>query len=341
MLFGAAIAAACIYLYGLFWLAARRDALAAEESLSDTQGALAPWYTRHTGAIYGLSLAVYCTSWTFYGGVGTAATSGLDYLPIYLGPILVFTLGFGIVRKILAQSKAQHSTSIADFLSARYGKSAGVAALVTIIASVGSLPYMALQLQSVGASLLTLSPEISDAVAADELVLIVAGLMALFAILFGSRRADHAGHNAGLVLTIAVEAVVKMVALIAVAGLALYLLFAEGGAPPAAASDPVFSGAQIDARFFTLTLIAACAALCLPRQFHMTFVEAEGERANPQMRWVFPAYLLITAAVIVPIVLAGLSALPAGTNPDSIVLALPLATENYTLAVLVFLGGFS
>ncbi|MEL6708119.1 MAG: PAS domain-containing hybrid sensor histidine kinase/response regulator [Pseudomonadota bacterium] len=341
MLFGAAIAAACIYLYGLFWLAARRDALAAEESLSDTQGALAPWYTRHTGAIYGLSLAVYCTSWTFYGGVGTAATSGLDYLPIYLGPILVFTLGFGIVRKILAQSKAQHSTSIADFLSARYGKSAGVAALVTIIASVGSLPYMALQLQSVGASLLTLSPEISDAVAADELVLIVAGLMALFAILFGSRRADQAGHNAGLVLTIAVEAVVKMVALIAVAGLALYLLFAEGGAPPAAASDPVFSGAQIDARFFTLTLIAACAALCLPRQFHMTFVEAEGERANPQMRWVFPAYLLITAAVIVPIVLAGLSALPAGTNPDSIVLALPLATENYTLAVLVFLGGFS
>ncbi|MEO0417638.1 MAG: PAS-domain containing protein [Pseudomonadota bacterium] len=341
MLFGAAIAAACIYLYGLFWLAARRDALAAEESLSDTQGALAPWYTRHTGAIYGLSLAVYCTSWTFYGGVGTAATSGLDYLPIYLGPILVFTLGFGIVRKILAQSKAQHSTSIADFLSARYGKSAGVAALVTIIASVGSLPYMALQLQSVGASLLTLSPEISDAVAADELVLIVAGLMALFAILFGSRRADHAGHNAGLVLTIAVEAVVKMVALIAVAGLALYLLFAESGAPPAAASDPVFSGAQIDARFFTLTLIAACAALCLPRQFHMTFVEAEGERANPQMRWVFPAYLLITAAVIVPIVLAGLSALPAGTNPDSIVLALPLATENYTLAVLVFLGGFS
>ena len=341
MLFGAAIAAACIYLYGLFWLAARRDALAAEESLSDTQGAQAPWYTRHSGVIYGLSLAVYCTSWTFYGGVGTAATSGLDYLPIYLGPILVFTLGFGLVRKILAQSKAQHSTSIADFLSARYGKSAGVAALVTIIASAGSLPYMALQLQSVGSSLLTLSPEISDAVAADELVLIVAGLMALFAILFGSRRADHAGHNAGLVLTIAVEAVVKIVALIAVAGLALYLLFSEGGAQSAATSEPVFSSAQIDARFLTLTLIAACAALCLPRQFHMTFVEAEDERASPQMRWVFPAYLLVTAAVIVPIVLAGLSALPAGTTPDSIVLALPLATQNYTLAVLVFLGGFS
>ncbi|MEM7690104.1 MAG: PAS-domain containing protein [Pseudomonadota bacterium] len=339
MLFGAALAAACLYLYGLFWLAARRDALAVAEA--NAQSVAQRWYTRHSGLIYGLGLAVYCTSWTFYGGVGTAATSGLDYLPIYLGPFLVFTLGFGLVRKILAQSKAQHSTSIADFLSARYGKSAAVAALVTVIASVGSLPYMALQLQSVGASLMTLSPELSSTVAADELVLIVAGLMALFAILFGSRRADHAGNNAGLVLTIAVEAVVKMIALIAVAGLALFVLLSQGSAAPTAASEPVFSTAQIDARFLTLTLIAACAALCLPRQFHMTFVEAEGERASPQARWVFPAYLLITAAVIVPIVLAGQAALPASTNPDSIVLALPLANGNYALAILVFLGGFS
>ena len=347
MLFAAAIAAACLYLYGLFWLAARRDALALsrERATADEAGlGKGDWLTRHHGLIYGLSLAVYCTSWTFYGGVGTAATSGLDYLPIYLGPVLVFTFGFGLVRKVLAQSKAQHSTSIADFLSARYGKSATVAALVTVIASVGSLPYMALQLQSVGASLLALSPELSSTVAAEELVLAVAGIMALFAILFGSRRADRAGHNAGLVLTIAVEAVVKMIALIAVAGLALYLLFNDSAAQAAGAATTgpaVFSAAQIDARFFTLTLIAACAALCLPRQFHMTFVEAEGERASPQMRWVFPAYLLITALVIVPIVLAGLSALPAGTNPDSIVLALPLSNGNYTLAILVFLGGFS
>lgn len=120
MLFGAATFSACLYLVGLFWLAAKRDALAAS---GDGAGYLT-WFTRHTGVIYGLSLAVYCTSWTFFGGVGTAATSGLDYLPIYLGPILVFTLGYGLVRKTLAQSKAQHSTSIADFLSARYGKSA-------------------------------------------------------------------------------------------------------------------------------------------------------------------------------------------------------------------------
>ncbi|MDN3644643.1 PAS-domain containing protein [Pontixanthobacter aestiaquae] len=325
MLFGTAIGAATLYLAGLFWLAAWRDRSAS------------PFLSRHSGTVYGLSLAVYCTSWTFFGGVGTAASAGLDYLPIYLGPILVFTIGFGLVRRILAQAKAQHSTSIADFLSARYGKSASVAALVTIIATIGALPYMALQLRSLSTSLSTLDPEIATQVAADELVLMVTGLMALFAILFGSRRADMAGDNAGLVLTIAVEAVVKLIALLAVAALALFILFqSDAPAPP-----QVFEPAQLDARFAVLTLIAACSALCLPRQFHMTFVEAIGDRPNAAMQWVFPAYLVLVSAVIVPIVMAGLVALPGGTNPDTIVMALPLATGNEALALLVFIGGFS
>lgn len=328
MLFGAAIAAATLYLGLLFWLAAKRDRQAVPDGQAE----------HRQGWIYGLSLAVYCTSWTFFGGVGSAASAGLHFLPIYLGPILVFTLGFGLVRRVLAQSKAQHSTSIADFLSARYGKSAWVAALVTIIATVGSLPYMALQLQSVGNSLLLIEPDVVGArVALDELVLIVAGLMALFAILFGSRRADRAGDNAGLVLTIALEAVVKLVALLAVAALALWVLAdGEVEAPPA-----VFAASQIDARFAVLTLIAACAALCLPRQFHISFVEAQTDRATPAMQWVFPLYLVVTSLVIVPIVLAGLAALPGETNPDSIVMALPLATGNEALALLVFIGGFS
>jgi len=330
MMLGAALVAATIYLAGLFWLAAWRD----------RAGAASPGLERHAGAVYGLSLAVYCSSWTFFGGVGTAATAGLDYLPIYLGPILVFTLGFGLVRRILAQAKAQHSTSIADFLSARYGKSAGLAALVTVIATVGTLPYMALQLESVGAALLTLDPTLRAQVAADELVLIIAALMGLFAILFGSRRADRAGNNAGLVLTIAVEAVVKLAALLAVGALALWLLL-SGDAPAPVATPALLAGDPLDARFAVLTLIAASAILCLPRQFHMTFIEAPGERASPAMQWVFPAYLALTAAVIVPIVLAGLAVLPAGTHPDTIVLALPLARGEPALALLVFIGGFS
>lgn len=328
MLFGAAVVASAIYLGVLFWLAAWRDR-------TRSAGWLAT--PRANGWIYGLSLAVYCTSWTFFGGVGTAATAGMEYLPIYLGPFLVFTLGFGLVRRILAQSQAQHSTSIADFLSARYGKSAWVAALVTIIATIGSLPYMALQLQSVGTALVMVGDERTGALARDELVAAVAVLMALFAVLFGSRRADRAGDNEGLVLTIAVEAVVKLVALFAVAGLALVVLLGEGAAP----QGPVFEATQIDARFAVLTLLAGCAALCLPRQFHMTFVEATTSRASPAMQWVFPCYLLLTSLVIVPIVLGGLASLPQGTEPDTIVLALPLASGNGLLALLVFIGGFS
>ncbi|MDP4605051.1 MAG: PAS-domain containing protein, partial [Erythrobacter sp.] len=328
MMLGAALAAATFYLAGLFWLAARRDRVGGNG------------VTRHSGVVYGLSLAVYCTSWTFFGGVGTAATAGLDYLPIYLGPILAFTLGFGLVRKILAQAQAQHSTSIADFLSARYGKSASIAALVTVIATFGTLPYMALQLESVGSALLTLDPTLRAQVAADELVLLVAALMGLFAILFGSRRADRAGDNAGLVLTIAVEAVVKLAALLAVGGLAVWLLLTDGAAAPTT-QPTLLAPDPFDARFAILTLIAAAAALCLPRQFHMSFIEAPGERASPAMQWVFPAYLALTALVIVPIVLAGQAVLPAGTDPDTIVLALPLATGNEALALLVFLGGFS
>ncbi len=330
MMLGAAMIAATFYLGVLFWLAAWRDRQ--------------PWgdvLERRSGAVYGLSLAVYCTSWTFFGGVGTAATAGLDYLPIYLGPILVFTLGFGLVRKILAQAKAQHSTSIADFLSARYGKSASLAALVTVIATVGTLPYMALQLESVGATLLLLDPDLRAQVAADELVLIVAALMGLFAILFGSRRADRAGDNAGLVLTIALEAVVKLAALLAVGALALWVLATASPAAAPATPLALLAPDQLDARFAVLTLLAAAAILCLPRQFHMGFVEAPGERATRSMRWVLPAYLALNAAVIVPIVLASSAVLPAGTAPDTIVLALPLATDLPWLAVLVFLGGFS
>ena len=188
MLLGAALAASTIYLALLFWLAAWRDRAGSSSRLGSP---------RASGWIYGLSLAVYCTSWTFFGGVGTAATAGLDYVPIYLGPILVFTLGYGLVRRILAQSKAQHSTSIADFLSARYGQSAAVAALVTVIATAGSLHYMALQLQSVDTVLTLIGGDQVGAFAETEMVGMIAILKARF------RRSDQpwrqsAGLLAGL-----------------------------------------------------------------------------------------------------------------------------------------------
>ena len=330
MMTGAAIAAAFAYLVGLFWLAAWGDARRASGVLK-----------KHAGLIYGLSLGVYCTSWTFFGGVGTAANRGFEFLPILLGPLLVFTFGFKFFSKVLAQAKAQHSTSIADFLSARYGKSAGVAALVTIFAVIGALPYMALQLQSVGASLLILNPTLAARVQSEELVALVAALMGLFAMVFGSGRGEQESPNAGLVLTIAAEAVVKLGALAIVAILAVFALLDPTLQNETQPSEPVFGLEQFNARFFALTFIAACAAFCLPRQFHMSFVEAPGEKTSSAMRWLFPTYLALTAIVIVPIVFAGLALLPTGTSPDTIVIALPLGLGSPWVAMIAFIGGLA
>ncbi|WP_109355450.1 PAS domain-containing hybrid sensor histidine kinase/response regulator [Sphingorhabdus sp. EL138] len=332
MILWIALAVSVLYSVGLFWLALKGD------------GGRISLGPRAKSWIYGLSLAVYCTSWTFYGAVGTALSSGWHFLPIYLGPILLFTLGYGIVARTLQLGKSHHSTSIADFLSTRYGKSGAVAALVTIIATVGLLPYVALQLKSVGQTLFALSPDIGAAVNPDDVVLGVAAIMALFSILFGARQIDLTQHNRGMVLTIAAEAIVKMLALLAVALFAL-LLFAGNNAMQidvTSGFNDIFHADQFDNRFIVLTLISACAALCLPRQFHMIIVEAQKDKPDRLMRFVFPAYLVLIALVVFPITLAGTSQLSAGQiRPDMLMLALPLSMGADWLAILVFIGGFS
>ncbi len=332
MILWVALAIAALYSAGLFLLAVQGDR---------GRFAINP---QQMSWIYGLSLAVYCTSWTFYGAVGTAVANGWHFLPIYLGPILLFTVGYKLVARTLRLGKAHHSTSIADFLSTRYGKNGAVAALVTIIATVGLLPYVALQLKSVGQTLFALSPDIRGSVGADDVVLGVAAVMALFAVLFGTRQIDLTQHNRGLVLTIAMEGIVKLIALIVVAVFACSLWYNQYEAFPASPSAfaDIFHADQLDARFFVLTLISACAALCLPRQFHMTIVEAQTDRPNRVMKLVFPGYLLLTSIAVLPIAIAGVSTLPSETmNPDMIMLALPLSAGSDWLAILVFIGGFS
>ncbi|MHA6316446.1 hybrid sensor histidine kinase/response regulator [Altererythrobacter sp. CAU 1778] len=300
-------------------------------------------FMRRQRAIHGLSLAVYCTSWTFFGAVGTAMVSGWYYLPIYLGPIIMFTVFAPFVSRMLELGKAQHSTSIADFLAARYGKSAWVAALVTLIALFGALPYMALQLRSVSQTLVALSPEITSYLRDGEIVLAVAGTMAAFAVLFGTGRLDLTQHNRGMVLAIAVEAVVKFVAIGAVAALAVTVLFSRPdlGSVAWETVGETFPTAQLDARFAMLTFLAAMAILCLPRQFHMLVVEAQEDRLEGSMRWLFPAYLAAISAAVIPIVVAGALTMPAETPADTLMLSLPLANEAEWLALLAFIGGFS
>lgn len=175
---------------------------------------------RHRSAIYSLTLAVYCTSWTFYGAVGTASVSGLSFLPIYLGPALIFLFGHSLLTRMITVSKRHNSTSIADFIATRYGKSQGLAAFVSLIALIGTLPYIALQLKAVsmGFSILTEGNSITPTLPPllRDTGLYVALAMTSFTVLFGTRHLDATEHHHGLMLTIAFESAVKLLAFIAV-----------------------------------------------------------------------------------------------------------------------------
>jgi len=170
--------------------------------------------------IYPLSLAVYCTSWTFFGSVGIASRTGFDFLTIYIGPLLIIGLGYPLIIRIVRLAKGQNITSIADFVAARYGKSPAVAATVALIAIIGMIPYIALQLKAVSASVSTILTEASPGGAAPPLLgdvaLFVALAMATFAVLFGTRHTDATEHQDGLMLAIAAESIVKLMAFLAV-----------------------------------------------------------------------------------------------------------------------------
>ncbi|HEX2266406.1 MAG TPA: hypothetical protein VHH14_09000, partial [Solirubrobacterales bacterium] len=228
--------------------------------------------------IYALALAGYCTCWTFFGSVGLASRSGLDFLTIYIGPILVIGLGHALVARVVRIAKAQNITSIADFVAARYGKSERVAALVCLIAVVGAVPYIALQLKAVSASLgVFLAASDAAAIARTvpilgDLALVVAIVLAGFAVAFGTRHTDATEHQDGLMLAIALESVVKLVAFLAV-GVFVTFWMLDGvddilTEAAEASRDFVFFGQTSGiGPFLTLVLLAAIASLLLPRQF--------------------------------------------------------------------------
>ncbi|MEL6475334.1 MAG: PAS-domain containing protein, partial [Pseudomonadota bacterium] len=318
-----------LYMAGLFAMAWRRD-----------QEATEPGFTQ-SPLIYALALAVYCTSWTYFGAVGTAASSGWDYLPIYLGPALVFLALPGLIRRIGDIVERESITSLSDFLSARYGKSRAVAAAASLAAVMGGLPYIALQLQSVGMSFQELSSGAASASTRppDETVLLTALILALFAIFFGARQSDSTERNAGLMRVLAFEAVVKLAALLAICALSISIL---SSAPETdAVREPVFADTGLSGRFITITLLSMAAIICLPRQFHVAMIERRSTRDVAVARWVFPLYLAATSLVVIPITIAGLSTLPSDVNADLFVLSLPLSRGDGLLAFAVFLGGFS
>ncbi|WP_417813915.1 NahK/ErcS family hybrid sensor histidine kinase/response regulator [Thalassospira alkalitolerans] len=306
--------------------------------------------------IYALSMAVYCTSWTFFGSVGTAATHGWAFLPIYIGPIIMMIVGYGVMTKIATVCREQNITSIADFLGSRYGKSQSLAALVALIAVVGVLAYIALQLKAVSLSFDVLIGQLGEQVVrhsatnfTKDTAFYVTILMAVFAILFGVRYIHASEHHDGLILAVAFESLVKLVALLLVGFFVVFGLFdGFGDMYLRAGSDPdikqMFNpDTWLTSHFFISTLLALFAIFCLPRQFHVTFVENDDSRNLKSARWLFPAYLIAINIFVVPIAVAGIYMFRGDptVNPDTFVLTLPLLGGHNWLAVIAFVGGLS
>ncbi|UJQ95566.1 sensor histidine kinase [Mariluticola halotolerans] len=298
--------------------------------------------------VYTLSISVYCTSWTFYGAVGSAARNGLEFLTIYMGPTLVFVGWWFILRKLVRIGRTQRITSVADLLSSRFGKSGRLAVLVTLIAVIGTTPYIALQLKAITSSIRVISAaDVAGGLSSFDdvtLALGVAAGMALFTILFGTRNVDAKEQHHGVVAAIAFEAVIKMLALLAVG---IFVVFGVGGGFEEIYVRAVDAGISIHSedtfgpRWVAILVLSAAAVLCLPRQFQITVVENSNEDHLRTAGWAFPTYLLLMSVFTMPIALYGLTTLPNGSNPDMFVLTLPLATGNTWLALFAFIGGFS
>jgi PAS domain S-box-containing protein len=290
--------------------------------------------------LYSLALGVYCTSWTFFGAVGSAAREGWSYLPIYLGPALVFLFGAPFLKRLVEIGKAHKVSSIADFIASRFGKSRALAVLVTVIAFTAAIPYIALQYKAVASSIDALT-NIPTARAPwyRDTALVVAMLMALFGVLFGARRADATRHREGLMLAIAFESLLKLLAFAAVGVFACLHLRGRAWVMPEqlATATTLFNGDAV-----INTVLAAAAIFCLPRQFQVGVVECARGGDLKVARWLLPLYLGLFSVVVLPVVsLASLDGLSRHAEADSLILTLPMSYGASWLTVLVFLGGLS
>ena len=295
--------------------------------------------------VYTLSISIYCTAWTFYGAVGYAARSGMEFVTIYLGPSLVVMGWWWVLRRLVWIGRTQRITSIADLISSRFGKSTSLGMIVTILSVVTITPYIALQLKSVTQSFAVFAASGGTVWGQDDLSSSAAWValgLAFFTIFFGTRNLDANERHNGIVIAIAVEAIVKLVALVAVG---IFVVWGLAGGPAAVIAQinasPISNFAPQGGRWAGIIFLSAAAFLCLPRMFQVLVVENTDERNLRTASWAFPLYLLAMSLFVVPIAVVGLRLMPAGANPDLFVLTLPLAQGEHGLAMLAFLGGFS
>ncbi|SIT82524.1 hypothetical protein SAMN05421665_1481 [Yoonia rosea] len=335
MSFNALIVIALAYVLLLFTIAFMAERRAAR---GHSNWLTSPW-------IYTLSLSIYCTGWTFYGAVGYAARSGLEFVTIYLGPTLVMVGWWWVLRRLVRIGRAQRITSIADMVSSRFGKSTQLGVIVTVISVIAAMPYIALQLQSVTLSFAVFAQTEGVGWERNDFnfaAFWVAIGLAVFTVIFGTRNLDANERHHGVVIAIAVEAVVKLCALVAVG---IFVVWGIAGGPSEMLtridqSDIVLWN-QESGRWISLIFLSGAAFLCLPRMFQVLVIENADERHLHIASWAFPLYLFMMSLFVVPIAVIGLDLMPAGSNPDLFVLTVPLSEGRGGLAVLSFLGGFS
>ena len=300
--------------------------------------------TRGRMLMFSLTLGVYCSSWTFYGATGAAVREGIIFLPIYLGPLLFVALGYDIWRR-LGRVRQHHAiSSIADFIAARYGKSGMLASLVTILAVVAIIPYLALQLRAIALSAEVILEPTAAITSTTNSVLVLTAVLAILAMIFGTRQIANTEQHGGLMLAVAFESFVKLFALIAVA---TFFIFDAPENTHQITQDisRTFNDVKlygVPETFWIQTLLAAIAIICLPRQFHVAVVELKDEKHIRGARRWFAVYLILTTIAIVPIASWALHAAPHYLAvPDIAVLSLPLSYEQDWLTLLAFIGGFS
>jgi len=296
--------------------------------------------------VYSLSLAVYCTSWTFYGSVGKAAVSGLSFLAIYIGPTLAALLWPVVLRKMIGIAKRHRITTIADFIGARYGNSILLAAIVTIVASVGITPYLGLQIKAIIGTFTIMAGESKGSLGAAWVITLI---IALFATIFGVRRQDISEKHGGLVFAIAFESMVKLAAFLAVGFYVTFSLFGGFGDIFQKIGATEFSnllslgeGSPVGyAQWASLTFLSMMAVMVLPRQFHMAVVENHDPEHVTKAAWLFPLYLLLINIFVLPVAFGGLLLGGSPGGADTFVLSIPLEQGRNALALFVFIGGFS
>ncbi|WP_371194176.1 PAS-domain containing protein [Glaciecola sp. SC05] len=322
------IALALAYLLLLFWIA----------KWGDRNSPTARWITSHP-LVYCLALGIYCTAWTFYGAVGQSSTDQWMFLPILLGPIIVYLVFNSFIYKLVHVSKKQHISTIADFISSRYGKRQVVALVVTIIALLATIPYIALQLKAIGSTFQMITEEKDS-----QLIIIIASLfIAVFAMYFGTRNTDVTQYRRGLMLAIAFESCIKLIALVLVAFVGYQIWQTQGSGnllADYASSEAMQSFSSMN--FWSQTIMAAAAVICLPRQFHITVIDNLHLEHIRKARWYFPAYLIMIVMTIPIIAAAGNTIFAA--NPidgDKYVMGIALFSESIALQIIVFVGGLS